>query len=364
MSAKRTPNEASLPYMPPIVSPQKKPAAKKSKTTHDDNNKKSATCIFIGDPTPQMTKIRDVFYQDPSIYDTIMPFTSILPDIQGIRQDVQDNIISFEDLFADTGVVITDSNKPVPFSGVVEPAFGHALRNMGVHRLNNWSDFLTLTGARLEPNTSRNTLIFTITPTVDKKVTANINHNNVPEIWVRPNNVYEYNPKFWRSTIDNYGATQANRKYALNLAIKIPEWALSKKEATENSHAVEWMRTVGPGFEGAVHPWVYTTLWGGCAQALAHYATTSVWQKARMAGFSPILVGKNMILQSPQSQQRKSKFGIRGYQIATTDTEPKTYIALAGFYKPNPEDPNDPQIVALRIDNKFLASTAMTQAHD
>lgn len=69
-----------------------------------------------------------------------------------------------------------------------------------------------------------------------------------------------------------------------------------------------------------------------------------------------------MILQSPHSQARASKFGIRGYQIATTDTEPKSYIALAGFYKPNPDNMYDPQIVALQIDNKFLASTAMSQA--
>lgn len=248
MSTKR----AAIPLVP-VVSPQKQSASNKK---HKSNSKENLRCIFIGKPTNQMKRIQDMFYRDSTIFDTIVPFNSILPDIKGIGQDVHDEIATFEDLFADTGVLINESNQPAPFHGPLEPAFGNALRNMGIHRLNNWSDFLTLTGARLEPNTSRNTLLFTITPTVDKKVTANVNHNNVPEIWRKPNNTFEYNPRFWRSTIDTTGGN-GTKKFALNLALKIPEWANSPTGTTQNSHAMEWMRSSGPGFEDAVQPWVY-----------------------------------------------------------------------------------------------------------
>ena len=54
--------------------------------------------------------------------------------------------------------------------------------------------------------------------------------------------------------------------------------------------------------------------------------------KARMAGYFPLFLMKNCLL------QKSAAFGKNGWQFSSMDKRPKSYLALVAFYKGKEED--------------------------
>ena len=60
--------------------------------------------------------------------------------------------------------------------------------------------------------------------------------------------------------------------------------------------------------------------------------TSDLVAKARLTGCMPLFLMKNAICSSTRD------FGLNGYQMSTLNLQPKSYLALVGFFKGQGED--------------------------
>ena len=68
--------------------------------------------------------------------------------------------------------------------------------------------------------------------------------------------------------------------------------------------------------------------------------------KARLAGFQPLFLLKNAIV------QKTDHFGLHGHQITTINVRPKSYLAMVGFFRGSGE--NLQLITLTNEENHFL----------
>jgi hypothetical protein len=78
------------------------------------------------------------------------------------------------------------------------------------------------------------------------------------------------------------------------------------------------------------------------------FLNSPVVKKARMYGFRPLFLIKNLSL-------NKSDYGIRGMQFETDDKNAKTAVMLAGLWRAKDDDFSKLEFIALDADGKLLS---------
>ena len=137
---------------------------------------------------------------------------------------------------------------------------------------------------------------------------------------------------FWSDNVDIKLSKFKNTFFrSIELAGYIPSWTVSEYYQNDHTDAMKWMRnSKGPVFN--INDSYYLSLKQEYATVFTRNMESPLMAKARLAGFNPLFLLKNAIIQETHL------FGLNGHQVTTIDIKPKSYLALVAFYKGSGKD--------------------------
>lgn len=181
---------------------------------------------------------------------------------------------------------------------------------------------------------------------------STVNNLNQPEFFSQADGSLKYNKEFWSANLELKILSTGGHFATINVGMFQPPWTIPEQHREEHNEALQYMLTNGPVVKGCATPEVtLLTLKKEYAHVFLAGMKSQLVVKARMAGFHPIWLMKNALLQKSQA------FGINGWQFSSLDKSPKSYLSLVGFYKGTEADGNLSIITLTNQNNEFLSVT-------
>lgn len=133
----------------------------------------------------------------------------------------------------------------------------------------------------------------------------------------------------------------------INIGMFIPDWVVPSNSFTEHQAAMRQLTSLGGMAADNV---AVLSLKGSYAWTFVNSMKSPLVGYARAAGYSPLYVLKNCLLQ-------KNKFHASKAAFSTINLKPKSYLVLVGFWKNN--GPNQqPSIVSMTNSERELLMLA------
>ena len=126
-----------------------------------------------------------------------------------------------------------------------------------------------------------------------------------------------------------------------------PDWSIPDLQKGAHEDALRFMKEHGPIVTNSDNV-ALLCLKNAYAHTFVNQMKTQLVANAILAGFQPVWVIKNCLLQKAKS------FGINGYQFSSLDKNPKSFIHLVGFCSGNAKDNNLRIIVLKNNEDEFL----------
>ena len=231
-----------------------------------------------------------------------------------------------EDLGFSPDAVVANTEQV--FSPIVNDCFLGPMRHVGVFHLTTAADFCPTNETAEEMRMidfNHKGCFFFVPLMMRNKTISLINNNNETEFnFVNGNKVV--NRKFWSANLDikrlNSGAGFFK---TLEIGALVPEWTVAQTFLHKHRDAMEWMAS-----NSAVLPnktTFFLSLKQEHSTVFLRNMESEMVARARLAGFQPLFLMKNAII------QKTAKFGVNGTQVTTINVQPKSYLALVGFFK-------------------------------
>ena len=202
------------------------------------------------------------------------------------------------------------------------------LRSVGMHNVAAMTEYMVSDGndgLLLRSNPKHNYLF---TPVMIKKdQVSTVNSQNETEVFMDPSDgEMKYNRFFWRPNMEckRLGFTGTNF-WTLDIGFHQPMWTIPEVQQEDHVRAMKAMKELGPAAKNASNIFLMT-LKQYYAHLFLEEMETQLTAKAILAGFRPLFLIKNCLLQ-------KTKFGINNHQFSTMDKQPKSYLRLCAYFK-------------------------------
>ena len=234
-------------------------------------------------------------------------------------------------------------NQRDSFNDLISSSFGASFQQIGldeIHGLNSWV-MCQETSVNMMKAGSVNDLVFSAVPYVKGKVSPHHNRSNLVEFMLNTGTGQKVvNPRFWKEQMMFFGGGPNGRPLTnlIELAAKIPEWALRENQLSDHYEAMDQWDNFGAGLGGGFFKLV---LYGKYAHVFVNFMNSMLVQKGRLSGFYPLFLMRNCINQ-------KSGYGTRNHQFASIDKGAKSSLILLGFFRMANEDVNTLELVSLR----------------
>jgi len=134
-----------------------------------------------------------------------------------------------------------------------------------------------------------------------------------------------YNRSFWRDNLDIKHIRGGCLFTTMDMGVLLPPWTVADCFCEEHSEAMQWMAENCAAFPGKTT--FYLSLKNEYAHVFLKNMESVLVAKARLAGFRPLFLMKNAIV------QKKSNYGLNGHQVTSINIKPRSYLALVGFFK-------------------------------
>ena len=235
-------------------------------------------------------------------------------------------------------------------SPVVEQCFMGPMDQLGVHNidgLNHFTRQIDDDGLEILPN-AKGSFLFTPVMIRDKKVST-VNNHNRPEferVATPTGPKVLYNCKFWEANLVVKTLSPTTFFSTLDVGFYMPIWSIPPDVRAHHSETLEWMKDNGPVLHGGIG---YLSLKQDYAHVFLHNMSSDLVVRGRIAGFFPIFLMKNCLL-----QRTKQAFAVNGYQFSSMNKKPKSYMTLVGFYKGKEEDGTLSVITITNTKNELL----------
>lgn len=212
------------------------------------------------------------------------------------------------------------------FAPVVKSHFMPQLAGIGIHRLSHGGSVAprdeTRDNVRSFLANGKHSFLFCPVNCTDKQLST-VSCKNSEEFYY--NEVGFTNPAFWEDSVVLKRTANGSTFSTLEIGAFIPDWTIPEAAAQEHALAMEWLAANGPVFaNGQVF---YLSLKNEYVTVFIRNMQSPVVRAGRLAGFFPIFAAKNLII------QKTADFGINGHQLTTINLQPRSYLALVGFYK-------------------------------
>jgi hypothetical protein len=236
-------------------------------------------------------------------------------------------------------------------SPIVEQSLLVPMRALGMHNVATMKTYLKYTDGGVDMNhNAKHDLLF-VPVMLNNHQLSEVNATNQKEFFVQPDGSRVYNRNFWKSSLEvkQYKGKSGNRNTfsTLDVGMFQPIWTIPSSQREEHKEALEYMRMHGPVVKGKA-PVTLLSLKNVYTHYFLQGMSSPLVCAARMAGFQPLWLMRNCLLQ-------KSNFGKNGWQFSSIDKTPKSYISLVGFCKGSEEKHNLRVITLTNRNNKFLA---------
>jgi hypothetical protein len=239
------------------------------------------------------------------------------------------------------------------FNQLVQKLFGGLLAEVSVdvvHSLNRWLCPCAAPGlGGFLPSTSPGNMFCSFFPYVNGRVSPL--HNRVyQKEFNMENGVMSYNDRFWEGQKQFRNTKNGGKMVLMEVCAKIPEFLLKQDQKQDHRDAITFMNDhgcgVGQGF-------VKFTFYKGYVSAIVQMLTSPIVKKAKMYGFHPLFLLKNVLLAN------NSKYGIKGIQFVSVDQSAKTTILLTGFWRMKHDDPEKLEVIAVDADGTFITHSSV-----
>ena len=234
---------------------------------------------------------------------------------------------------------------------IVRQAFSPQLQQVGCVNLHNASHFVRRERGSdtLSPFANqRGNVLFT--PVMVTNTTVCIKNNNgdaefYPDA-TKPNGL-RYNTKFWSGHASTKFRRSTNTKFStVEFGMLMPLWTIPPVDQHSHNEAVTFLAGNG-GY--IPHSNVgYLSLKSKYSFAFLKWMTSSIVARAREAGWSPLFLIKNVLL------QRNDVYGVRDHIFTSIDLQPRSYLALVGFFKGTTA--TDVSVITINNSNNELLS--------
>jgi hypothetical protein len=182
----------------------------------------------------------------------------------------------------------------------------------------------------------------------DRKLST-VNNANRAEFFRDPaTGALKYYMDFWQDQLEIKNRKMEGTFSTLEIGMFIPEWSIPEEQLPAHRDALEWMKYNGRVLHGSSDI-LLLSLKQAYAHVFLHAARSDLVVKARMAGFQPVWLIKNCLL------QKNSAYGINGYQFSSLDKPPKSYMSLVGFTTGKQEDGTFRLITLTNNKKEFLS---------
>lgn len=222
------------------------------------------------------------------------------------------------------------------FSPTVHQCLLGPMRHIGVYRLSTANNFCPMkensnggAGTRIFDYNHKGCFFFS--PVMIREGSASMfNAKNEFEFFEGANGVKQYNTRYWSGNLQVKRKQGGDPFHTLEIGASIPEWTVADQFKDKHQDGLIWMATNGAVMSNKKS--FYLSMKNEYATVFLKNMKSQLMGKARLAGFLPLFLMKNAIV------QRTSHFGINGHQITTINIKPKSYLALAGFFKGSGDD--------------------------
>ena len=222
------------------------------------------------------------------------------------------------------------------FSPVVQECFLEPMRYIGVDNLSHTGDFAKVDETVQEGGTHaldfnhKANFLFAPMMVRDKKMSL-LNNKNEPEFVPNEQGGMDFNYNFWSANLNIKrnkitGSTFTN----IDIAAIIPTWSLSEFQLRKHTAAMEFMPQHGPTFPNKKA--YFLNIKNEYATVFLRNMKSDLVAKAGLAGWMPLFLMKNAII------SKTKQFGLNGVQVTTVNLQPKSYLAMVGFFKGNDKD--------------------------
>lgn len=158
-----------------------------------------------------------------------------------------------------------------------------------------------------------------------------VNACNETETFLSPiNGQVCYNKKFWRANMECKTLKEGGNFWTLDIGFHQPIWTIPDIQRDDHVSAMQAMKQMGPGAKNASNVFLMT-LKKYYANLFVDEMETALTARAILAGFKPLFLIKNCLLQ-------KTPYGINNYQFGSMDKQPKSFLRLCAYFKGSEHD--------------------------
>ena len=223
----------------------------------------------------------------------------------------------------------------------VETVFKDPMEDIGVHYIDPYSSITRRGGDNILQVVRHAKTNFLFSPVMvrNKKVSIVNNHNRreIEQVVDRNRTRFVYNRKFWSSQLVIKNVSMDQTLTTIDVGMMIPPWTIPPSQRQQNHASMEFLKDHGPVYNSGIG---FLNLKQNYAQVFLHNMESDLVVKARLAGFYPLFLIKNCLLQESRN------FGVNGWQFSTMNKRPKSYLTLLGFWKGS-EDNGDLTIISV-----------------
>ena len=279
--------------------------------------------------------------------------TDVVGPIAAANPFAQSAIDELESLGINSDSVLKNTTEI--FSQVVHLCLLAPMRHLGVNHLSTAADFCPVNESAENKrmiNQNHKGSFFFVPLMIQNKTVSLINSRNEAEFFHQHNQKI-CNRKFWEASLDIKRKSTGGFFKTLELGALMPEWTVAECFKHQHQDAMQWMAS-----NAAVLPNKSTMLLSlkqECATVFLRNMQSELVAKARLAGFQPLFLIKNAIV------QKTGRFGINGHQISTINLQPKSCLALVAFFRGSGDDL---QIITLKNEEEeFMVIDNNTNNH-
>jgi hypothetical protein len=219
-------------------------------------------------------------------------------------------------------------------SKAVTEALLQPLSTVGMYNVAAMSEYMTrdFDGSMSLKSNPKHHFLFT--PIMIKKDHVSVvNAENETETFLLGGTAeVRYNRRFWRANMECKKFGGGGNFWTLDIGFHQPIWTIPELQRDDHVRAMEAMKEMGPGAKNSSNVFLMT-LKQYYAHLFVQEMETTLTAKAILAGFKPLFLIKNCLLQS-------TKFGINNHQFSTMDKQPKSYLRLCAYFKGSEREGN------------------------
>jgi hypothetical protein len=246
---------------------------------------------------------------------------------------------------------VTLPTKKMNFNPMMGQLFGDLFAKMEIDSVNGLDYWLTPSmetgSAGFMPSTSPGNMVCSFVPCKKNDPSPFFNKYNQEEFIDCGENHWEYNDRFWTSEYVWKYMKNGKKLAILDCAAMIPEFVLRDEDLAKHREALKWHHEHGCGL-GGTGKFVKCSFFGPYVFVMMAFLTSPVVKMARIYGFYPLFLVKNVLLQ-------KTQFGVNGMQFVSVDTQARTNVMLCGFWRMKFNNRNKLEVVAVKADGTLLS---------